>query len=258
MKKFSLWSICGVLLANPLFAAEAPVKPAEPASRISSEYEYPELMVSPSASDRLSQEAKNEAKNSWKAHWTFESSAALTILAGVLSASDPGKKKDLADGETAMTKTASLAAYSIGGGWLALSAFLSTSYSPYRSGAQDLAAMNRGTTKRDQLAYERHAEESLSRPARIARVLKWASFATNLAAGGLILGAAKNDTTKIAGGVAVIGSFLPLMFEHPWAESYRFQEDYKKRIYGPLVYQNVSLVPSGQKLAAEWSVGTRF
>lgn len=258
MNAFSLLGFCGVLIANSLFASENTGKTNDQSGRISSEYEYPELMVSPSASERLSQEAKSEAKNSWKAHWTFESSAALTLVAGILSSSDPGKKSDLPDGETAMTKTASMAAFSIGGGWLALSAFLSTSYSPYKSGVQDLANTGRGTTKRDQLAYERRAEEALSRPARISKVLKWASFVTNLAAGGLVAGSAKNDTTKIAGGVAVIGSFLPLMFEHPWAEADRFQEDYKKRIYGPLVYHNVSLVPSGSRLAAEWSVGTRF
>lgn len=258
MKAFSLLGLCGVLIANPVFAAESTVRTPEPTGRISSEYEYPELMVSPSASERLSQEAKNEAKNSWKAHWTLESSAILTVIAGVMASSDPGKKSDLPDGETAMTKTASLAAFSIGGGWLALSAFLSTAYSPYTSGAQDVARTGRGTTKREQLAYERRAEEALYRPARISNVLKWASFATNLAAGGLVVSSAKNDMTKIAGGVAVIGSLLPLMFEHPWSEAHRFQNDYKKRIYGPLVYHNVSLVPSGRMLAAEWSVGTRF
>lgn len=242
-------SIASLLLPSVVLAAE-------PAPRPGTEYEYPELLVAPSASERLSQEAKAEAKNSWRTHWTFESSAALTLIAGVLASSDPGKK-DLADGDTSMTKTASLAAYAIGGGWLATSVLLSTSYTPYQTGMHELGA-NRGTSKREQLAYERRAEESLYRPARISGVLKWTSFATNLLAGGFVAGTAKNDTTKIAGGMAAIASLLPLMFEHPWTQTYRFQEDYKKRIYGPLVFHDVSFVPVGQKLAATWTLGTKF
>ncbi|MCX6118413.1 MAG: hypothetical protein NT027_12790 [Proteobacteria bacterium] len=221
-----------LLISEKAFSADA----AKPAS----EFEYPELMVSPSASERLAQEAKEESGERYTQHWAIQSSAAMTLLAGIMAGSDPGKNPD--SEKPQIIKSAAMAGKYVGGGWLALTGAMTFMYSPYKSGQKDLAKLPHGN-KREQLAYERIAEEGLAFPANVSRTLKWTSFISNAAVGALIAGSASNDSTKIFGTLAFGGSLIPLLFETNWSRVYNNQELYKKRVYGPLTSISPTLLP---------------
>ena len=222
----------------------------------SREFEYPELVVSPSASERLAQEAKAESKNRWSRHWAIQTSSAMTLIAGLSANSDPGKK-EAKDGEEAMIKTAAKMATYVGGGWLVATGVMSAVYTPYQSGMASLGSMSQ-TSKKDKLAYERYAEEAIDAPARIARVMTWASFLSNAVASGLVASQAKNSMTQTLGGIGTLASVMPLLFQHPWASVACYQHDYKKRIYGPLTSASMTLVPHDGAMAAVTSAGIEF
>lgn len=228
---------------------------AEPTKSAVAEYEYPELLVSPSASERLTQEAKVEDKNRYKEHWAIQVSAVSTLFAGVLAGSDPGKASN--SDETKPIKTASLASIAVGGGWLAITGAMSAMYSPYQSGAKELATLPRGS-KKETLAYERRAEEELAYPARISKVMKWSSFISNAAASGLVASNAQNNSAKIMGGISVINSLLPILFDHTWELNQKYQEDYKRRVYGPISYNNFEFGTHGNQVAGIWTTGLIF
>ena len=220
------------------------------------DFDYPELVVSPSASERLATEAKTEAKNRWTTHWAIQSSSAMTLLAGLSANSDPGRSAPK-DGQVAMIKTASTLATYIGGGWLVATGVMSAMYTPYKSGMSGLAGLSQGN-KKDKLAYERYAEEALESPARLACVMKWASFLSNATASGLVASQASNSMTQTLGGLSTLASIAPLLFEHEWSSVYRFQSDYKKRVYGPLTSASFSLIPRNNVMAAVTTVGVEF
>ena len=223
------------------------------------EFEYPELLVSPSASERLANEAKAENKNRWSAHWAIQASALSTLMAGAISNGDPGKRSETAakNGEEAGSKSAAKAATYVGGFWLVTTTAMSAIYTPYQSGLSKLQGLSQ-TNKKDKLAYERYAEEAIDAPSRVATVMKWASFVSNAGANATIMGNAANSTTKTFGGIGLVASTLPLVFEHQWSTVSRYQGEYKKRIYGPLSNVNFSLTPKGDSIAAVTNMSWEF
>jgi hypothetical protein len=233
--------------AGSLFAAE------------SKDFEYPELLVSPSASERLAGEAKTENRNRWSAHWAIQASALATLMAGSMSNGDPGKNATEAakKGEDPGSKSAAKAATYVGGFWLLTSTAMSVAYTPYQTGLARLQGMPQSNRK-DKLAYERYAEEALDAPSRVASVMKWTAFASNAGANAMVVQNAANATTKTFGGLAIVASTLPLLFEHQWNAVNRFQGEYKKRIYGPLSSLNLSLMPKGDAMAAVSTVSFEF
>ena len=219
------------------------------------EFEYPELLVSPSASERLAAEARTEHKSRWSAHRAIQASALTTLMAGITSKGDPGKKTT--DGEEPGSKMAARAATYVGGFWLAGTAIMSATYTPYQSGLSGLKGLA-NASKKEKLAYERYAEEALYAPSRTAAVMKWASFVSNAGASAMVASNGKNSMTKFMGGLGITGSLLPLLFEHQWNEVYRFQGEYKKRIYGPVASVNISVIPRGDAMAALTNLGVEF
>lgn len=188
------------------------------------EFEYPELLVSPSASERLAAEAKTENKHRWSAHWAIQASAMTTLLAGLSSSGDPGVATK--DGTEAKTKIAGTMAKYIGVIWLGTTGVMSATYTPYQTGMAGLKGMAQGT-KREKLAYERSAEEALYAPSSVATVMKWTSFVSNLAANAMVMSAATQGSTKLMGTIGIIGSILPVAFEHGWNSVERYQTEYK-------------------------------
>lgn len=225
----------------------------------SKEFDYPELLVSPSASERLVSEAKSENRSRWSTHWTIQAAALAAVVAGGMSNNDPGKNAKVAasKGEEPSSKSAAKAATYVGGFWLITTTAMSAVYTPYKSGLARLQGMQLNQ-KKDRLAYERYAEEALDAPSRVATVMKWAAFASTAGAGAMVIDAAANNTTKTFGGLAVIASSLPLLFESPWISVNRFQGEYKKRIYGPLTKLDLSLMPKGEAVAVVSSAAWEF
>lgn len=219
------------------------------------EFEYPELLVSPSASDRLAGEAKNENKRRWSAHWAIQASAMTTLLAGVASSGDPGVPTK--DGTETNTKIAGTMAKYIGAIWLGTTGIMSATYTPYQTGMAGLKGMAQGT-KKERLAYERRAEEALYAPSSVATIMKWTSFLSNLAASALVMSSATQGSTKLMGTIGILGSILPVAFEHDWNSVERYQNEYKKRIYGPLADVSVSIVPHNNVMAGMTSLSFEF
>lgn len=211
-------------------------------------YLYPELLVVPKATQALASEVASEKQNAYTSHLLLQAPALLTLMAGLSSSGlkDPS------------SKDASLIATSVGTGWLAATVGLSMVYSPYRTAN---AAVNAMPSKSPEqiLARERKAEEGLFMPAYIMRRVQYISAISNLASSAAVASAKDaSSQTKALGGIAAMAALLPLIFDHPWISSYDQQQDYKKKIYGPL--SQVSFEPNVQtgQLDAAVNLSMRF
>ena len=208
---------------------------------------YPELEVSPLASERLSMEANQEPNRQWTSHWAFQVSSLTTLLSSVVTDADTGSEADHDD--------AKLAGTLIGGGWLIGSVILSAYYSPYQKGASQVKGL-KNKTKRQKITKERMAEESLHAPASLIRRLKWLSWVSNLAASAFIASNASDDT-RIYPMVSGLVSFLPLIFNHHWEHVSHQHSVYKKKIYGPVWGTGFIKAPN-QKLTPALTLAYRF
>lgn len=199
---------------------------------------YPELMVTPKASERLKREAALEKRSHWQEFLPLQATGLTTLLAGITAHSDLDKDKDK-DGigpKLAMV---------VGGSWIAVSTWMQFSYRPYINGYRETAKLPYGS-KREQLAAERYAEEKIDNAAALARKLKWLSFGTNLAASAYALSSAESDST--GQGVAAFGvlaSAVPLLFPMKWEQVSEDQRSYKKKIFGPISFSNTMLLDPG-------------
>ncbi len=206
--------------ANPGWAAD----PAAPL------FEYPELLVTPPASGRIEMEAKKENSRAWTAHLAMQASAATTIAAGIFALGDNGK-----DGSSKKIEEAGMVALGIGSGWLVTTLGMSVLYRPFSSGLDELGKLP-AKSKQEQLTRERLAEEHIARASSLSRKLEWLSIATNaLASANVAAAAEKEEMAQVVGGLGVVMSAAPLLFSYYWQEVHRYHEDYKKRVYGPVV-----------------------
>ena len=239
-----------------LEARGATVEPPKPKDR-AAEFDYPELMVTPLASERLRLEARQEAADAWSQQLPLQASAALTTLAGLVAMNDPGSAKKSANNDSKPTvQYAGLASVIVGGGWLGTSVFLASQYRPYTSGLPRTKVAGAG--KRDALTRERLAEEALLAPARLSTKIKWTAFASNLILSGMIAGSAGNDSTKLLGGMAAAAAVLPLMFPTRWEEVGDRHEDYKKKVYGPVADAGLRLDPETKRLGPTVTLTMNF
>lgn len=187
-------------------------------------YSYPELLVVPRASQRLTTLANQENKSRARTHFVLQAPAFFTLLAGASAMSM----------KEAKSKEAAVIASGIGLGWLLGTFSLGAMYTPYRTGQQEITAMSEKTLEQT-LAKERRAEEALYFPAYVMRRLQYIATFTNFAGAIAITSLTEeNDKVKAVAGVAAVMAFLPLVFDHPWITNYDQQQDYKKRIYGPV------------------------
>lgn len=230
-----------------------PSRAAPPASPPSTDWDYPELVVSPRASERLEREARIEARSPFAALWQLGLPGAMTFTAGWLQlartdiARDPGKG-------------AAWTGIGVGGAWMAATVLLATRYKPYASGLGDAARMPK-SSQREQLARERAAEEAIAGAASTGTALKWLSFLSNTGASMYLASNANSGSLSSAADlIAVAAAFSPLIFEPRWIRVRREQQDYKKRIFGPLASASLSTTwirtsarASAPALALSWS-----
>ncbi len=201
-------------------------------------YEYPELLVTPSASERLAMESKIETSIAWSNQSPIMLSAFGTLVTGYMAMNDPGINNDGTETETPEGEKPDLyyigaASVAAGAGWLAATAFFAITHRPYTAGTKAVSKLP-AKTKRQKLIRERIAEEHLVAPAAISKKMKWVSFVTNLALVSFIGSKARNDGTKIMSGVGTMMTFLPFFFNDRWETVAQQHHDYKKRIYGPV------------------------
>lgn len=212
-------------------------------------YEYPELLVSPSAYETLVREAKQEQDQRWLVHLPSQVPALLNLVTGLRAKDekhpDESDPQELINFQEKISGRANLA-MSVGLGWIGLTAGFSALYSPYQQTYLELRK-NPPKSRRDKLMLQRHAEEALEDAAITGRRLDYIGSIINLAASIPLLSATEDRQTKVQGVFTVLSCFLPILLKSPWATRYDRYQDYKKRIYSPIV--DGALIPSSQGLS---------
>lgn len=194
---------------------------------MAAEYQYPELLVTPRASERLGIEAKKEHENRFTTWLPLQVSAVSTMAAGLLQLGSKDPTKD-------STGWSPMAGIAVGGGWIATTALLSAYYRPYQKGLASTQAYSGSGTK-DQLTRERLAEEAIDAPAFLSRRLMWLSLLTNAGASAYMVANVKSQTAaQIADFIAIGASLTPLLFPIRYQSIANDQASYKKKIYGPV------------------------
>ncbi len=214
-------------------------------------FDYPELMVSPKASERLHLEAIKEKGYDAFLHLPVQISALTTFTTGILQFGNVDQADD-PDERSPLIGTI------IGGGWLALSFALGNYYKPYYRGYRDIAKMPT-KTKHQRLMKERLAEESIERAASVGRRITWLSVLSNLGASAYMLTTVKSDTSaQEAGYLASAASFAPLLFQYHWVKVACEQENYKKKIYAPIAFNPMVYDNNANKIVPGASLSFTF
>lgn len=191
--------------------------------------DYPELLVTPRASERIEREAKLESESQWTRLLQVQIPSALLLVAGTTRA-----VQTQGGTPTSMESTASAVGIGIGAAGLLGSTWLAAAYHPMKSAQQELKT-DATATPRDALAHERLAEEHLSAAARNGRILRWTVGTTTILSSGLLLWQASGDPMLMTtASVALASGLLPLLFPTRWENVACEQELYKKKIYGPI------------------------
>lgn len=197
--------------------------------------EYPELVVTPLASQRLREEAAKEKSGNWS-HWLpIQISAAMTLAAG-MSADGDYDKGLVRDSEIKKNKdqvdNSSQFAFVVGAGWLISSTFFSITYTPYTKGFNETKdAIIK--TKKQKLAKERSAEEHIHHAGSFSKKIKYLAIASNILANAYVLSEAQEDS-QITAAFGILGAFIPVIFPLHWETISDTHNSYKKKIYGPI------------------------
>lgn len=200
------------------------------------ELSYPELNVTPRATERIRLEIKDEAGHAWSSHMPVQLSALATLTAGLTLAGNVDKDRD----EKEVSPKIGIA---FGAAWLGATIWASMKYRPYRRAYKDLKRM-KYTTQREKLTAERLAEEELSSLRTTGKRIRWFSFLTNLAASAYMYGSAEDDSDaqKISG-ISGLMAFAPLLFPYYWETVANEQDKYKKKIYAPVAIAPIVFDP---------------
>lgn len=241
MKKIS----CACSLALSLTVAN--ILPLRPAHAAETQLEYPELVVSPRASERLEMEAKDEPRRKWTTHIPVQVSALATLTAGLFQLSYVNERKD-------PSNYSSLIGISVGSAWLVGSFFLAQGYAPYQKAHERISALSK-KAPRERLVAERLAEEEIDAAARMGRKIAYASILTNL--GASLYMAVKSESGGVAATSAAL-SLLPLIFRYHWGDVARYQRDYKKKIYGPIARAALLADPVNRNLVPGFTLALQF
>lgn len=202
-----------------------------PYASAATDLEYPELVVSPRASERLEMESKEEPKRRWTTHLPVQASALATLTAGLFQLGFVDDAKD-------PSNYSALTGISVGAAWLIGTYFIGAHYKPYQSGNEKIAALAK-KTPRERLIAERLAEEEIAAAASTGRKLAYASILTNLGASIYMISQAES---KAVAGISAALSLAPFFFRYHWGTVAHQQQEYKKKIYGPIA--SISTTPT--------------
>jgi len=191
--------------------------------------DYPELLVTPRASERIEREARSEDELGWVGLPQAQVPAlALLASSTMLALNNTG------DSYSDFRAGVAGAGIGIGAAGLLGSALISKYYRPMQS-ARDALKGEAAGKLREQLARERYAEESLRSASRSMGIFRWSLGLLNLGASAAVVMQAGGDAFALGGGaVGAATSLLPLLFPTRWESVACEQEIYKKKIYGPV------------------------
>lgn len=188
---------------------------------------YPELDVTPRASERVAIEVLNESSKALDSNLSIMLSGLMSFSAGALSTGSI--KGDKAEGDKAPG-----IAMGIGAFWLGVGAWSTMRYRPYKTMSNNIKKLNY-KTKREQLITERLAEEEINQLAKVGRNIRWFSAFTNLFASAYLLENIEGESdAQVTAGLSTLVSLLPLIFNYHWEDVAYEQRKYKKKIYAPL------------------------
>lgn len=218
--------------------------------------DYPELQVIPSASERLRIQASEESKHGWYSYWPVQVASATLITTAIMSSSH--YDSDITDPDREDAKRTKNIGLAVGSSWLIGTAILSFSR-PYRTGFKKVSEFP-SASRADRLRRERLAEEQLQYPGDVASKLKYIAVGTNFLASVAMM-PNQDNSGQIVVGVSALASFLPLIFDTTYESTWDKHQEYKRRIYVPLVGFNTEYVPTGlnmrggrmDKLTMTWS-----
>ncbi|MBL6990577.1 MAG: hypothetical protein ISR65_12400 [Bacteriovoracaceae bacterium] len=221
------------------------------------ELSYPELNVTPRASERLRLEAINERRKSMGVYRPIQISALMTMIAGISTLGntkvDPDWDKNN-PGKSNPNKIFPYVGIGVGLTWIAGTYLMGKSY--YRPYQRRYGQIKNNTklkgksvlSKRLMLLKERMAEEAISDAASVGVRLVWMSIISNAVASGLMASAAEKDSVgQILSGLSVAISFAPLIFSNRWRKVYWNHQKYKKRIYAPVASGTILFDPVTKK-----------
>lgn len=231
------------------------------------EFEYPELMVAPRASERLKMEAQEEAESRMLRFWPIQLSALSTMVSGFASmslATYASPTTTFAEpSEVVNNRRANgLIGVGVGGIWLLTTVVMSMTYTPYQKGWNDVKSLPSGS-KREQLTRERLAEEVLSDANAMAWRLTIMSVATNFGANAYAMLARDNTISGTLQPVLpLLGmalSLTPLLFKFRWMSVFGQHMEYKKKIYGPIAsLRPLALDPRSASLTPGLTLSIQF
>jgi len=218
-----------------------------PKATFAEEFSYPELQVTPRASDRIDLESKDEFSRRWITHAPSMLSAVSTVFAAAIHS----KKADV-------TNDARYAGLGIGASWIGINVLLALHYTPYKDAKNELSKLPSRTT-RDQLTKERIAEEAINSTASFGTKLKWLSFLTNAGAC-VFMGAysVNKSFSQTAAFVAAGFSIAPILFPYNWNKVANEHRAYKKKIYGPVASTGAFAEPGTGKFVPGLSLAFSF
>lgn len=191
------------------------------------QFDYPELMVVPRASERIQMEAQQEPSRQFTTYIPIQLSALATTAAGIVCL----QSKD---------KWYSAAGIGVGGGWLLLTSLLTFTYHPYQTAVSGISFSTHSASAREQLKSERLAEEALQKIDEMGQILHWTAFLNNLWASVYMVTSyipyktVSQISPKGVQATAILSSFLPLIFNFHWHDVMEQHNEYKKKIYGPI------------------------
>lgn len=190
---------------------------------------YPELQVSPRASERLLMEAKIEKSNRWSTHLPVQISGLATLLAGLYSSANRPDEEKVKPDDASWAKTTAIG---VGAAWLVGTYFLAEQYTPYSKGVSYIQNLP-NKTNQEILTRERIAEEHIESAGQIGDRIMWLSVISNSIACTYVAGNASRSASIVAG-IAGLVAFTPLVFRYSWQNVSKYHQEYKKKIYGPI------------------------
>ena len=200
---------------------------------------YPELEVTPRATERLAMQVEKEKEVNLFAQLPMQVSAASTLVTGILQMSDIDEIKD-------PNKKSSSAGIVVGAAWLGINYYVTQKYHIYERAMADINKIS-GKTTRDQLTKERIAEEGLNRAAHLASRMKWLSVVTNVGANAFMISKVKKETTaQYVGAFSLLAAFAPVIFTSDWENVAADQNSYKKKVYGPVFTTSIFETSEGK------------
>ncbi len=204
-----------------------------PLTSIAADYDYPELMVSPRATERLQLELDRERQGKLFGNQVSSQIAyGLTLINGAMMMGNTNEADD-AD------KNAAKLGIFVGAAGLGASMWMARSYTPYADGLANAMRM-KGKDKRAQLARERLAEEAINNAAKLGKRLDYIAAGSTLVANLYMASVVEKDTlTEPMTYLGAATSILPFIFKNYWSGVSRTQSSYKKKVYGPIGFNTI-------------------